>query len=335
MLSGDNSILQRATDAKTNTDNAQIKERIQLAYHSALAGGQGSYTKEGLEEELEKEFGENNYNVDDSDNTNWILSAKGQDVTIPAGKKETNSSSTLSEEQLRTKIIGEDGDCMIDEDGNIMPITAWDYYIDAEPYYIAGYDDGEEFDSGYNGELNDDGTLQYNIPVFVKKSGNLYKITKFGSTSLSCWRTLKKVKIPNNITIIGEAFRECEQLENVDLPDNLTTIGFGAFGECKSLASISIPDSVKTIDTFAFGHCEKLSNINIPNGVTSIGNMAFSSCPLLSIDIPDSVVTMGENVFDSWTSSQVINIGFKENEIPSGWSSRWNNNCNAQINYAQ
>ena len=87
MLSGDNSILQKATDAKTNSDNAQIKERIQLAYHSALTGGQGSYTKESLEEELEKEFGENNYNVDDSNNTNWILTAQGQSVIISAGKK--------------------------------------------------------------------------------------------------------------------------------------------------------------------------------------------------------------------------------------------------------
>lgn len=90
MLSGNNGVLQRATDAKTNTDNAQIKERIQLAYHSALTGGQGSYTKESLEEELEKEFGANNYTVDDSDNTNWILSAKGQSVTIPSGKEDTS-----------------------------------------------------------------------------------------------------------------------------------------------------------------------------------------------------------------------------------------------------
>ena len=87
MLSGDNGILQRATDAKTKSDEAQIKERIQLAYHSALTGGKGSYTKESLEDELENEFGENNYNVDDSDSDNWVLSAKGQSVTIPAGTK--------------------------------------------------------------------------------------------------------------------------------------------------------------------------------------------------------------------------------------------------------
>ena len=87
MLFGDNGILQRATDAKTNTDNAQIKEKIQLAYQSALAGGKGSYSTESLEEELEKEFGENNYSVDDSDTNNWILSANGQSVSIPAGIK--------------------------------------------------------------------------------------------------------------------------------------------------------------------------------------------------------------------------------------------------------
>ena len=49
MLSGDNGILTRAGDAKTMTDEAQIREKIQLAYHSALTGGKGSYTKENLE----------------------------------------------------------------------------------------------------------------------------------------------------------------------------------------------------------------------------------------------------------------------------------------------
>ena len=87
MLSGDNGILQKTTTAKENTDKTQIEERIKLAYHSALTGGQGSYTKKTLEEELENEFGENNYNVDDSDSDIWVLSAKGQSVTIPAGTK--------------------------------------------------------------------------------------------------------------------------------------------------------------------------------------------------------------------------------------------------------
>ena len=44
MLSGDNGILQKATTAKENTDNSQIQERINLAYHSALVDGKGKVT---------------------------------------------------------------------------------------------------------------------------------------------------------------------------------------------------------------------------------------------------------------------------------------------------
>lgn len=89
MLSGDNGILQKATTAKENTNSAQIKERIQLAYHSALAGGQGSYTYDTLMKELENEF-KTDYDVDDSGKDNWILYAHGQNVTIPAGKEDTS-----------------------------------------------------------------------------------------------------------------------------------------------------------------------------------------------------------------------------------------------------
>ena len=101
MLAGDNSILKRAVDAKIKSEESEIKERIQLAYHSALTGGKGSYTKKSLEEELKKEF-TSDYSVDDTDDNNWILKAKGQSVTIPAGEKEE----VLAKDKL---IINENG----------------------------------------------------------------------------------------------------------------------------------------------------------------------------------------------------------------------------------
>ncbi len=86
--------MQKTTTAKENTDNAQIRERIQIAYHSALAGGKGSYTKDSLMEELKKEF-ETDYDVDDSNDENWKMLARGQEVTIPAGKEGTPSEAYL------------------------------------------------------------------------------------------------------------------------------------------------------------------------------------------------------------------------------------------------
>ncbi len=44
---------------------------------------------------------------------------------------------------------------------------------------------------------------------------------------------------------------------------------------------------------------------------------------LTNITIPSSVVRLSVGVFGDWTSSQKINIQFKENEIPNGWASNW------------
>ena len=91
MLSGDNGILQRATDAKTNTDNAQIKERIQLAYHSALTkditGENGELTMPTLQEELNNEFTGKNVTITPSaDNKEWTINVDDVEETVPAGK---------------------------------------------------------------------------------------------------------------------------------------------------------------------------------------------------------------------------------------------------------
>ena len=102
MLAGDNSILQKSTETKAKSDEAQIKERIQLAYHSALTGGQGSYTKHTLMNELENEFG-TDYDVDDSDDENWKMIAHGQEVIIPAGKAETSEYGIQQDGTFKTK----------------------------------------------------------------------------------------------------------------------------------------------------------------------------------------------------------------------------------------
>lgn len=316
MLSGDNGVLQRATDAKTRSDEAQIKERIQLAYHSALTEGQGSYTKESLEDELEKEFGENNYNVDDSDSDNWILSAKGQSVTIPAGKKAINPSDKLTEEQLRTKIGNESNDCMIDENGTIIPINVWLYTLDNsnETAVIEGYwdDDYDELGSiAYKGNIID-GILEYNIPVFIKSSNKTYKVVELGFHAVS----------------------NCN-IESISIPSTITKIGSAAFSGTK-ITSIVIPSGILEIEQQVFRNCRYLTSITFEGNISKIGLMAFSgSTSITNITIPDSVSNMGQYAFEGWTSTQTINVPFKENNKPSGWDTLWNSSCNATINYAE
>lgn len=99
MLSGDNSILQKATDAKTNTDNAQIQEQINLAYHSALVNGQGELTETLLETELKNEFNKTILDEGWLDKTSkagkWIISIDNVSLEVSAGVGEIDDSTKL------------------------------------------------------------------------------------------------------------------------------------------------------------------------------------------------------------------------------------------------
>ena len=84
MLSGDNGILQRVTDAKIKSDEAQIKERIQLAELAARADTQGKLTYSNLNIELTKEFGEKGtgYNISDESENPWIITVESVQYEI-------------------------------------------------------------------------------------------------------------------------------------------------------------------------------------------------------------------------------------------------------------
>ena len=89
MLSGDNSILQKATEAREKTGTTQTEERIQLAYLAGLTGGHGSIDKASLLTELQKEFGadkvtEDNI-VESADGKKWTVTIDGATVELAAG----------------------------------------------------------------------------------------------------------------------------------------------------------------------------------------------------------------------------------------------------------
>lgn len=89
-------------------------------------------------------------------------------------------------------------------------------------------------------------------------------------------------------TIADDAFKYCNTLSSVTIPDSVTSIGSGAFYDCTSLTSVTVPDSVTSIGEYAFRSCNSLESITIGNGVRSIGNKAFEYCrKLISVYISD------------------------------------------------
>ena len=94
---------------------------------------------------------------------------------------------------------------------------------------------------------------------------------------------IKDLVIPNNVTSIGSyAFNGCSSLTSVTIGESVTSIGEDAFEGCTSLTSVIIPNSVTSIGSYAFEDCSSLTSVTIGESVTSIGNSAFHNCSSLT-----------------------------------------------------
>lgn len=109
--------------------------------------------------------------------------------------------------------------------------------------------------------------------------------------------SLENITIPDSVTSIGVAFANTHWFENQ--PDGLVYAGKVAYqykGECPS--DVAVKDGTRGISDYAFQDCASLTNITIPDSVTHIGTYSFARCTsLTNVDIPGSMISIGEFAF--------------------------------------
>ncbi len=122
---------------------------------------------------------------------------------------------------------------------------------------------------------------------------------------------VQNLVIPDDVTSIRAwTFRGCTSLTSVTIPDSVTSIEGAAFQSCSNLTSVTIPNSVTIIDSMAFYDCSGLTSVTIPNSVTYIGSTAFSRCTgLIKVTIGDGITEIEENTFGGCKSLTSIIIG--------------------------
>jgi len=155
-------------------------------------------------------------------------------------------------------------------------------------------------------------------------------VTTIGNSAFSGCTGLTSVTIGNSVTAIGEgAFYECSGLTSIDIPNSVTTIGSEAFYKCSGLTDliwnarncssngkmttssierVTIGKEVEVLPS-KFVSGSKITSIDIPNSVTTIGGDAFYGCSgLTSVTIPNSVTTIGDYAFMGCSGLTSIDI---------------------------
>ena len=168
------------------------------------------------------------------------------------------------------------------------------------------------------------------IPEKISLIGMLFDVISIDSQAFKDCNGLTSITIPNSVTSIGQyAFYRCSKLSSITLPGSISSIEMGMFANCFNLTSITIPNSVTSIGNNAFSYCSGLTSISIPNSVTSIGSRAIGSCSgLTSIMVEES-----NSIYDSRdncnaiieTATNTLIAGCKNTIIPNSVASIGNN----------
>lgn len=111
------------------------------------------------------------------------------------------------------------------------------------------------------------------------------------------------------------AFKYCELITSVTIPESITNIEEEAFQDCISLVSVNIPSSISNIPKNCFKGCVNLTNINLGN-ITTIGDYAFEECRLLNIELSENIESVGTCSFHHSglttldVSANLLNMGY-------------------------
>ena len=83
MLSGDNSILKRAGEAKENTDSSGLKEQVQMSTLAALSNGNGQIKDEDLRAEIKKSIsGVTDNDITGNEKNGWQVKVNNKAFAI-------------------------------------------------------------------------------------------------------------------------------------------------------------------------------------------------------------------------------------------------------------
>ena len=111
------------------------------------------------------------------------------------------------------------------------------------------------------------------------------------------------------IEVIGDcAFRNCKSLSAIHFIDNVKFLGRSVFAGMDKLQSIGLPNGIEIIPEFTFFECESLNSIFIPTSVRHIASYSFQHTAINELELPDSVLTLGDAVFSRCLSLEKVKL---------------------------
>ncbi len=146
--------------------------------------------------------------------------------------------------------------------------------------------------------------------------------------------SLEEVSLKPGITEIGQFAFARSTLREIEIPEGVTDICYGAFYHCDDLERVSLPDSVMNVEPKAFAFTAMMENfindgtaflvnggvllayngsdgqVFVPGGIRVIASEVFAGHEEIeSVRLPDSILVVGEAAFEGCTGLRQVSLG--------------------------
>ena len=138
-----------------------------------------------------------------------------------------------------------------------------------------------------------------------------------------CRTELESLELPSGLkTISNSAFLRCYSLTgNVVLPEGLTTLERGCFQDCHELQGVEFPSTLKSIGNAAF-YQTAIKSVILPEGVEQLGTEVFAgSQEIEEAVIPGTLKEVGYAIFGTCTAMKKLTLGEGLETVPEGLAS--------------
>ncbi len=116
-------------------------------------------------------------------------------------------------------------------------------------------------------------------------------------------------------TTASALYRNCYQLEDVNIPATVKTIQYNAFSGCSRLRHIDLPAGLEHIYGSAFTGCSALDDVVIPANVVDIGNSYQSCTALTNVTFLGQPTTINAAAFSGCTALTTIRVPWSQDAV--------------------
>ena len=271
LVLGQNGVIGKAKDAKNLTEKGQAQDEVNLAInYLQIEDATSTLTQEDkrkiLEDELRKISADSSVSIS---GLGYKITHKKYDFFVDEDLKISSSGKTFDAVEWDKKAAPEDIFIWKSDDPNNADYgVIIGYKKNVVNYTILRFpsrctkvtNESNVYDSGIYDDNEDDAKtirsytkniLKVELPDTVKELGET-AFSGVGDWGAFNFSSLERVKLSKNLSKIEErTFLNCENLKYVDMPENITEIGFMAFDGCGALESITIQMGLRKLEIVA------------------------------------------------------------------------------------